>query len=347
MAQKRKSNSRSAKRGKSSKQQRSKGGSSFGRILLGLFILLALAYGALAFKEGKLVPEVLSELKLKLPDLDQSEVAEPETKQEAPKEEKKIEAQPVEENISEESPEETPFDYDAFDLYFTAAFDFMWPAYTANDAIIERPYYTIRYNEEHEQAAWVAYKLVADSLNQTTYERKDNFREDPRVRSGSASLDDYKGSGYDRGHLAPAADFSYDEFALSQSFYMSNMSPQNPSFNRGVWKKLEDQVRDWAKANQAVYVVTGPVLNKRFKTIGKNQVSVPEYYYKIVLDIEKPEVKAIAFLMKNEKSSADLSTFVVTIDELEKLTSLDFFPSMPDELENALESSKMTSRWFK
>ena len=124
------------------------------------------------------------------------------------------------------------------------------------------------------------------------------------------------------------------------------MSPQEPSFNRGIWKKLEDQVRDWASANKKLYVVTGPVLNKNFKTIGDNKVSVPEYYYKIVLDVEKPGIKAIAFLMKNEKSNASLDSFTVTIDRIESLTGLDFFPSIPDEMETELESTNATSLWF-
>lgn len=341
MAQKRKPAPKktSSKRKPASK----KGGSGFGRFLLGIFILAVLAYGALALKEGQLVPDFIKDLtegKEKV-----------ETPQKTLPDPVQVEKEPLKPKQEAQEPEtveeEKSFDFDSFDLYFTAAFDFAWPAYSATDAIIERPYYTIRYNEEHEQAMWVAYKLVADSLAKPTFERKDDFREDPRVKTGSATLADYKGSGYDRGHLAPAADFSYDEFALSQSFYMSNMSPQDPSFNRGVWKKLEDQVRDWATANHSVYVVTGPVLNKKFKTIGKNEVSVPEYYYKIVLDIEKPEVKAIAFMIKNEKSSAELSTFVVTIDEIEKLTQLDFFPSIPDELENALESMKEPRKWFR
>ena len=337
MAQKRKPTTRKPVAKKNSAKSQ-KGGSGFGRFLLGIFILAVLAYGAMAIKEGKLIPDFIDELVTST-----SETSLPEPA--------KIEREPSKPASKEEKPqareEEKAFDYDAFDLYFTSAFDFGWPAYSSTDAVIERPYYTIRYNEEHEQAMWVAYKLVADSLAKPSFERKDDFREDPRVRTGSATLADYKGSGFDRGHLAPAADFSYDEFALSQSFYMSNMSPQDPSFNRGVWKKLEDQVRDWAKANNAVYVVTGPVLNKSLRTIGKNEVSVPEYYYKIVLDIEKPEVKAIAFLMKNEKSSAELSSFVVSIDELERLTKLDFFPSMPDELENALEGAKTPQKWFK
>lgn len=340
MAQKRKPTPRKPVTRKKSTQSKN-GGSGLGRFLLGILILAGLAYGGMALKEGQLVPSFVKELGTGNPESETTTSTQPKPTT--------VEKEPVKpESIPEEIEiEEKEFDYDAFDLYFTAAFDFAWPAYSTTDAVIERPYYTIRYNEEHEQAIWVAYKLVADSLAQPTFERKDDFREDPRVRTGSASLSDYRGSGYDRGHLAPAADFSYDEFALSQSFYMSNMSPQDPSFNRGIWKKLEDQVRDWAKTNNAIYVVTGPILNKKLKTIGKNEVSVPEYYYKIVLDIEKPEVKAIAFLMKNEKSSADLRTFVVTIDEIEKLTQLDFFPSIPDELENALEATKQPAKWFK
>ncbi|MEC7755583.1 DNA/RNA non-specific endonuclease [Roseivirga sp. UBA1976] len=336
MAQKRKAASRKTSSRAGSKKNSS--GFSLGKFILGVLILGGLGYTGLALREGELVPESIREFRL-----------------ESPLNGDPIKAEPGSENTGSEvisAPESTPepsnnedLNYSEFDLYFTSAFDFMWPAYNTNDAIIERPYYTLRYNEDHEQAMWVAYKLVADSLNRPTFDRADDFREDPRVRTGSASLADYRGSGYDRGHLAPAADFSYDEFALSQSFYMSNMSPQDPGFNRGIWKKLESKVRDWAKENGVVYVVTGPVLKSGLKSIGPNKVSVPEYYYKIVLDIDRPEIKAIAFLMKNEKSSNELSSFVVTIDEIERLTRLDFFPSIPDELENMLESTVMTSRW--
>lgn len=315
------------------------GGSGFnlGKFTLGLLILIALGYGFLALKEGQLIPSVFQETE---------EI--PSKKVETPKLEerpKSTEKKPVE---PPKAKTEIPkLDFDEFDLYFVKAFDFAWPAYETNQAIVERPYYTLRYSEEHEQAMWVAYMLAADSLKKKTFDRKDDFRKDPRIKTESADLNDYKGSGYDRGHIAPAADFSYDEFALSQSFYMSNMSPQDPSFNRGIWKKLEEQVRDWAKSNNQVYVVTGPVLNKKYKTIGANKVSVPEYYYKIVLDVSKPEIKAIAFLMKNEKSDKALSSFVVTIDSVEKLTGLDFFPSMPDKMENTLEGNIMTSSWFR
>ncbi len=322
-----------AKRTSARKKSTKGKGTSLGRVTLGLLILVALGYAGLAINEGKLVPEVIENFEL--PVIQDSE---PQGESEP--------IQVTEEPIPTEIDPEIGLDIEDFDLYFTKAFDFMWPAYSTEEAIIERPYYTLRYSEAHEQAIWVAYKLSADSLKQEKFARKDNFRKDPRVRTGSAELSDYKGTGYDRGHLAPAADFSYDEFALSQTFYMSNMSPQVASFNRGIWKKLEEKVRDWSMENSEIYVVTGPILNKEFTTIGSNEVSVPEQYYKIILDVHKPEIKAIAFLLKNEKSSASLETFVVSIDQIEDLSGLDFFPTMPDDLEQALEANIDKSPWF-
>lgn len=329
----RKTPSKRAPRGKNRAKSK---GINLGKFTLGMFILVVLGYAGLALYEGKLVPDVIENLEL--PSFIDSESSDEGTTGEV-KDEPKPQGN---------EPDIAPvINVDAFDLYFTKAFDFMWPDYTTNEAIIERPYYTLRYSEEHEQAIWVAYKLSADSLKQEKFPRKDDFRKDPRVRTGSASLSDYKGTGYDRGHLAPAADFSYDEFALSQTFYMSNMSPQDASFNRGVWKKLEEQVRKWSMEDSDIYVVTGPILNKQFTTIGENKVSIPEYYYKIVLDINKPEIKAIAFLLKNEKSGESLETFTVTIDKIEELSGLDFFPTMPDDLEDILEGNVTKSLWFK
>lgn len=345
MAQKRRAKGKTTTRRKQT--QKNKGGFNIGKFTLGMFILIALGYGALAIWEGKLVPDEFSEFEF--PEFLEDEDDNPQ-KPDRIESDEKDDDKPLHKPGSGEgslAPKYRTSDFDAesFDLYFTKAFDFGWPDYNANEAVIERPYYTIRYNELHEQAMWVAYKLNADSLNQEKFERKDDFRKDPRVRSGSAELKDYKGSGYDRGHLAPAAAFSYDEFALSQSFYMSNMSPQAPSFNRGVWKKLEEQVRDWAAENGEIYVVTGPILTNGLKSIGPNKVSVPDYYYKIVLDIDKPEIKAVAFLMKNEGSTAALESFVVPIDRIEQLTELDFFPSMPDDLEAYLESGSTSKIW--
>lgn len=231
------------------------------------------------------------------------------------------------------------------EYYYTSSFDFAWPAYIQDDAIVEHQFYTLAYNEKTEQAVWIAYSLSADNLKNAKFKRKDNFKSDPDVSTESASPTDYAKSGYDRGHLAPAADFTWTKEGLDESFYMSNMSPQVPGFNRGIWKKLEEQVRTWAKENHKLYIVTGPVVEKRADRIGKSKVSIPQYYYKAILDIQEPELKAIGFLMKNEKSSKEIMSFAMSIDELEEATGLDFFPSVPDELEGKLESLLDKKAW--
>lgn len=160
------------------------------------------------------------------------------------------------------------------------------------------------------------------------------------IPTGSAESGDYKGSRYDKGHLAPAADMAWDSTAMCESFYMSNMSPQLPAFNRGIWKRLEDQVRDWAIENQEIWIVTGPVLRDDLPTIGTNHVSVPEYFYKVIIDIKEPDFKGIGFILPNKGSKEPLTAFAVTIDSVEALTGLDFFPGLPDSLEKLIESSR-------
>lgn len=223
-------------------------------------------------------------------------------------------------------------------------FDY-WPSYQAEENIIIHTNYMLIYSEENEQALWVAYELSRQEV-EGSFKRKDAFREDPAIESGSAKLSDYRNSGYDRGHLAPAGDMKFSEVAMSESFFMSNMSPQLAGFNRGVWKKLEEQVRDWAVENELLYVVTGGVLSNNLETIGASEVAVPEYYYKVLLDYTEPDVKAIAFLMTNEKSSKPLAYFAVSIDSVESVTGIDFFPALPDEVEDALEGERVLSGWF-
>ncbi|EAY24955.1 DNA/RNA non-specific endonuclease, partial [Microscilla marina] len=212
--------------------------------------------------------------------------------------------------------------------------------------VTRHAHFALGYDERHEQAAWVAYKLEARETRGRA-EREDRFIPDPSVTTRTARHSDYSGSGYDRGHLAPAADFKFSKKAMAESFYMSNMSPQKPRFNRGIWKSLEEQVREHVRKDKAYYIVTGPVLKGgRFRKIGrKTKVSVPKYYYKILLDLEEPEIKAIAFLMKNEGSDKPLSSFVVSIDKVEEITGIDFFPNLPDDLEKKLEASTSLKGW--
>ncbi|MBE0673691.1 MAG: DNA/RNA non-specific endonuclease [Bacteroidales bacterium] len=205
-----------------------------------------------------------------------------------------------------------------------------FPALSEDDTVISYSGFHLVYNEEFEQASWVAYILKAEQVVTGGEERTDNFRADTSIVTGSATPSDYLRSGFDRGHLAPAADMKWSAEAMSESFLMSNMSPQVPGFNRGVWNRLEAQVRDWAAANDSILVITGPVLTGIDEFIGPNRVGVPKYYFKIIADISPPTYKVISFLLGNSSSTADLFSFVVTIDSIESLTGYDFFTGQPD-----------------
>jgi len=218
------------------------------------------------------------------------------------------------------------------------------PLIRPDDQIIRHTGYTLCYSEVHEQASWVAYDLTRSEAA-GGYERTNKFMPDLSVQTGSATAADYANSGYDRGHLAPAGDMGWSATTMAESFYYSNMSPQNPSFNRGIWKKLEEQVRAWANADSVLYVVTGPVLSEGLSTIGPNMVSVPRYYYKVLLDFNKPGFKAIGFVLPNSPSTLPLSSFAVSVDSVEKLTGLDFFPALPDGAEDLLESDCCVDCW--
>ena len=219
------------------------------------------------------------------------------------------------------------------------------PAPVDGEEIIRHTGYTLSYNEENELPSYVAYELTrAEVLG--SGEREDSFKEDKAVRTGSAELSDYRGSGYDRGHMAPAADFKWSEEAMSDTFYLSNMAPQEPSFNRGIWADLEAVVRTMAYDNGSVYVVTGPVLTDGpYETIGRNEVSVPKRFYKVVLDYTEPEIKAIGFVLTNEGSDRSLQSFAMSVDDVESITGLDFYPRLPDDEEKRIEAEYDTSLW--
>ncbi len=208
--------------------------------------------------------------------------------------------------------------------------------------LVKHSYYSLSYSETHEQAEWVYYKLYTALLSGVV-ERSDNFRPDTKVSTGSAQLHDYKGSGYDRGHLCPAGSMKINSTAMSESFYLSNMSPQTPSFNRGIWKSLEDHVRGWVTGGDTLHVVTGPVFINNKGTIGSNGVTVPGLYFKAVYVPSKG--KMIGLLLPNAKGTKELPDYCVTIDSLEVLTGIDFFPQLRDDVEEKLESIIDIALW--
>lgn len=218
----------------------------------------------------------------------------------------------------------------------------------------------LEYSEQHEQARWVAHLLTPDVLSgQVT--RSNDFRVDTAIKTGSAVEADYMlkylqpdstyrydGFGYDRGHLAPSADFRWSSKALSESYFYSNMSPQKAEFNRGAWGQLEDRIRGYMYRHPEtqLYVVTGPVLRDDLPVVerGVNKVSIPHYFYKVVVDLKNK--KGIGFLMPNEAIRQPLDSFSVTIDRVELETGIDFFSALPDALEESLERQKNSADWF-
>lgn len=209
--------------------------------------------------------------------------------------------------------------------------------------IIVHTGFTLSYAEEFEQPWWVAYVLTPWEAVTKVIDRADDFRADSAVSTGSATLSDYKGSGYDRGHMAPFADLSWSVESARDSFYLSNMSPQAGALNRYAWADLEAVVRTFSLSGP-ICVVTGPVLTDGpYETIGANKVAVPNYYYKVIFS---PYLNsAIAFVMANDRCEGSLQSYAVTVDYVENLTGIDFFHLLEDSYEDEIESSINTDIW--
>ena len=207
--------------------------------------------------------------------------------------------------------------------------------------------YTLSYNRDTKQANWVAWELNRDKLVERE-SRTDKFLPDPNLPADEAvTTDDYVGSGYDRGHLCPAGDNRYHWRAMQESFYMTNICPQNHNLNAGDWKELEELCRRWAEQEGTIYIVCGPVFQgKRHKTIGRqHRIPVPESFFKAVLCTSCQPPRAIGFLFANRAGNRPLEKYVTTVDQLEELTGIDFFASLPDDVEQVVESAADLSQW--
>ena len=207
---------------------------------------------------------------------------------------------------------------------------------------IKHTYYTISYSSTHRQAEFAFYYLSPQSINGGVT-RTDNFRIDPFVKDNPVNSNAYVGCGYDRGHLCPAADMALNETAMSETFYMSNISPMIPTFNRGIWSKLEEWIRTSAISKGGMYVATGPILNAQCGTIS-GSITIPCSFYKIAFkNGNNPQM--IGFKLSNNGSTSPLKSYVVSIDEIEQITGIDFFPQLTDSLEKQLESQVNLAGW--
>lgn len=219
-----------------------------------------------------------------------------------------------------------------------------------SEQILRRTGYTVSYNKDSKVPNWVAWHLTVAHLKGTTKRSESKFHEDTDVPEPRAVDFDYVRSGYDRGHMCPAGDNKWSQSAMDESFLFSNICPQAPSLNRGDWNEMEQACRKWAKLYGDIYIVCGPIFyKKRPKTIGKNKVAVPDAFFKVVLCM-KGEPKAIGFIYKNADAGSQgknrpKGDYANSVDEVERITGIDFFPALPDKIEKKVEAQCNPNDW--
>ena len=214
-----------------------------------------------------------------------------------------------------------------------------------SEKIMRRSNYTVSYNRNWNLPNWVAWEL---NKNETKgkYNRNEEFTSDSELpKVNQVEPWDYSGSGYDRGHMCPAGDNHFDAKAMNESFYMSNICPQNHELNTGKWNDLEIACRRWANKYGEVYIVCGPIIDKRKgKRIGKeHDIIVPEQFFKVILITSTKPARAIGYIFENNGSDRPYKAY--SIDEIEQKTGMDFFPNLPDNIEDIVESRYEVSDW--
>lgn len=213
------------------------------------------------------------------------------------------------------------------------------------EQILKRTGYVASYNKTTLLPNWVAWHLTAERTEGSAKRSGVDFAEDTEVPEPRATDWDYYNSGYDRGHMCPAADNKWSKKAMEESFLFTNMCPQNGNLNRGDWNEMEMACRKWAKKYSDLYIVCGPILYKgKHKTIGKNKVVVPEAFFKVVLRTGD-DPQAIGFIYKNTSGNRPKDSYVNTVDEVERITGIDFFPSLPDDVEKKVEAECDLGLW--
>jgi endonuclease G len=212
---------------------------------------------------------------------------------------------------------------------------------TSNGQILHKKYFSLSYLAHKKCSEWVAYHINEQNLSDRNIQYRLSFETDPDINSGATTYYDYSGSGYERGHLVPAADMNFDMEGLKETYLLSNIAPQVRACNLGIWRELEKQVRDWVYKYDELFIVSGTIFTDyNQQKIKKSGISVPEYFFKVVLVYNNDIKSMIGFLIPNSLSEKHLHDHVVKVDLLEKMTGIDFFNYMlDDKLEEKLEAA--------
>lgn len=206
------------------------------------------------------------------------------------------------------------------------------------------------YNEKHEVPKWTAHIATPDLIT-GNLARIDSFLPDPMVKTGTAVTSDYWNSGYDRGHMVPSADMRWNLDALKDTYYYSNVCPQQPDMNRGTWVDMEDWIRRYVNfSRRRLFIMTGPVLREGSPKLAqpgrKNEVSIPEMIWKVIADLDGDQPKALAFVMRNAPQTDPAVSYAVTVDSVEALTGIDFLPALDDAVEERIEAMREPKDWY-
>ena len=213
-----------------------------------------------------------------------------------------------------------------------------------SDTLVRYDAFMVHFNSGRGIANCAVYELTRGEL-QGTIERSNDFGQDASVK-GCPLPGDYAGSGFDRGHLVPAADLKWSEAAMRQSFLMTNVAPMHKALNEGGWAKLEEKVREWIVRDSTLLVFAGPIVNKGDSTLASGRVTVPGSYYKVVMAPCVHPMRAIAFIYPNGRSGGRLRQYAVSVDEVEHKTGLDFFLYLPAQDQHRLENPVNLDAWL-
>lgn len=260
---------------------------------------------------------------------------------------KKSDNQPTEQQSDEQSlvvfPDDntsTTFDNDASLNYESVLFP-----RGLSDKVVKYKGYTAHFNKDLHIPNCVTYEITANEARGKR-DRSGNFERDESV-AGCPNWWDYRDSGYDRGHMAPAGDMKWDEQAMNETFYLTNVCPQDAALNAGMWNDIEIKVREWARRDKSLIVVTGPIMGKNQETIGQDvDIAVPEAFFKVILSPNTTPKKAIAFICPNRSCGGTMQSYAVSVDEVEKRTGMNFFNALPDEIENRIEATCNLNQWL-
>lgn len=218
--------------------------------------------------------------------------------------------------------------------------------HSCQDKTLSHTHYNFCYNSHYRLSRWTSYSLDTEMLA-GDIPRSNKFKKDPLLLNENEITypDDYKNTKMDRGHLVPAADMRMDTNSMHESFYMTNIAPQEPGFNRGIWKRVENQVRRLVNLEEKLIIISGPIFEFKKSIESSKHLYIPQYFYKIIFKNDPLHPKMIAFLMKNEKNNKHIEEFVVSVDEIEKRTGIDFFTNLDDKIEANLESTIDPWNW--